>query len=296
MPARVLVSLPDERQEYQALQGQEARAAAQRLGLDVEVSYCQGDPAQQIQQIKEAIQEPAGSRPAAVVLHLIAVGALESIAYQAVKARVGWIVLDPAPYLDRLRKEFPDRLIALVTTDNRAMGQHQAQLVHALLPAGGAVLTIEGPSISPAAIHRREGFAEHVGPQIKLVKSLTGDWSQASAERALGVWLQLGARKERPDLIAAQNDLMALGARTAVRSLRPEWSEVHVIGCDGLPDGGQRLIREGVLTATVVQPTTTGVCLDLVARSLRGEAVPASTVLQPSLFPSLEELRRSRRG
>jgi hypothetical protein len=41
----------------------------------------------------------------------------------------------------------------------------------------------------------------------------------------------------------------------------------------------------------VVKATTAGPGVDLVARSLRGEAVPPHVLLPPASFPPLEELK-----
>jgi ABC-type sugar transport system substrate-binding protein len=292
MRPKVLVSLPDDRQEYQALQGVEGRTAAERHGLDVDIAYCQSQPSRQLKQISEAIQASPAERPVAIIIHLISIGALEALAYLAVKAGIGWVVLDEATYLEGLRRNFPERLVALVTTDNHAMGALQARIARALLPRGGAVVCVEGPSVSPVTIHRRDGMAQALGDRIKVVKTLGGDWTEAGGESAISTWLQLNRRVERPDLVVAQNDLMAAGARKALRALRPDWGDVLITGCDGLPGGGQRQVREGALAATVIQPTTVPASIELVARSLRGEKVPPTTVLQPSAYPRLEELER----
>ena len=133
--------------------------------------------------------------------------------------------------------------------------------------------------------------AELRGSRVSLVRTLSADWTEAGAEWAVSSWLGSEEGQEvRPHLVAAQNDAMAMGARKAMQAHRPGWASLPVTGCDGLPDGGQRYVREGLLAATVVKPTTAGQGVDLVARSLRGEPVPPFLVLPPRSFPSLEEL------
>ena len=78
--------------------------------------------------------------------------------------------------------------------------------------------------------------------------------------------------------------------------MKPDWRDLLFTGCDGLPGGGQRLVQEKLLAATVVQPTTVGPSVELVARSLRGEQVPATTYLAPRTYPAIEELERRGRG
>jgi len=293
---RVLVSLLDEAQEYQRLQGEDARSTGSRLGIEVEVDYCRTDLSVQVHHISAALRRPSGSRPGAVVLQPVAVAGLEETARAALEGGVNWVSLDPAVYLDRLRREFPERAAAVVTVDNQEMGRLQGRMFQALLPRGGKVVYLEGPSFSPSTIRRREGVQERLrGSGVKIVKTLTGDWSEAGGLRALSFWLRLSELKVRPDLIGAQNDLMAVGARKAIQAIQPAWLDVLFTGCDGLPEGGQRLVRERVLAATVVQPPAAGPAVEQAARALRGEPVAPLTFLPPSTFPPLEQLERPSR-
>ena len=76
---------------------------------------------------------------------------------------------------------------------------------------------------------------------------------------------------------------MAVGARKALLEHRRDWTGLRFLGCDGLPEGGQRLVAQGLLAATVVTPSNTGPALEIVARWLhtkrdaapRGPAGPA---------------------
>jgi ribose transport system substrate-binding protein len=293
---RVLVSLFDQDQEYQKLQGAEARAAAARLGIEVDVVYGNRDPAAQARQIEQAIQLPEDRRPAAVVVQPMSVAVLEPVARGALQAGVGWVSLDPAIYLDSLRRANPGKLVAVLTADGRAMGSLQARIFCALLPRGGSLVYVEGPPLAPSVIDRREGMLEGLrGSGILVAKTLHGDWSEASGAKAAELWVRLG-RAQRPDLIGAQNDAMAAGVRKAIETWKPEWREVPITGCDGLPEGGQRMVRERVLVATVVQPLTAAPALELVARALRGERVEPSTSLPPRAFPPVEELKRRARS
>lgn len=288
---RVLVSLFDESQEYQKLQGEAARAVAARFGVEVEVLYGNRDPATQARQIEQALLLPEERRPAAVIVQPMSVAVLEPTARGALQAGVGWVSLDPAVYLESLQRANPGKLVAVLTADGRAMGSLQARIFCALLPRGGSVVCVEGPPLAPAVIDRREGMMEGLrGSGVRVTKTLHGDWSEASGARAAELWLRLG-RVPRPELIGAQNDAMALGVRKAIETWKTEWLDVPITGCDGLPEGGQRMVREGILAATVVQPITAAPAVELVARALRGERVEPTTRLAPRAFPSVEELK-----
>lgn len=294
---RLLVSLYNAEQEYQQMQASDAQAAAARAGVDAEIVFCNGSTALQRKQIETALQAPPGSRPVAVVVQPYALAGLDSVARMALQSGVGWVVLGPDINVDNLRQEFPDKLVALVSTDHRQIGALQAKLFRTLLPRGGKVLNIEGPSLSPAVLLRREGLRDGLrDSQVEIVKTIAGDWGEQSAEKAVTFWIKLGSGVSRPDLVGSQNDSMAVGARRAFQTLKPAWLDVPFTGCDGLPGGGLRLVREKVLTATVVNPTTTGAAIELVVAALRGQPCTPNKYLAPSLYPDLAELERRVRG
>ena len=290
----VVVSLLTARQEFQRQQEQDARAAAARSGLRVEVVFAENDPRAQIQQLEEFIRRPPERRPAAFVIETVAAVGFEKIARAALSARIGWVVVSSrAPYLEMLHKEFPGSLVTSATIDEMEIGRIQGRQILALLPAGGNVLYVEGPSMSAATIFRRRMAEQELkGSVVSIVHTISGDWTAAGAEWAVSSWLGIDESREvRFDLVGAQNDEMAMGARAALAAQRPDWSGPFT-GCDGLVNLGQRYVREGQLAATVVKATTAGPGVELVAKSLRGEPVPPQVVLPPASFPALEELKK----
>ncbi len=293
----VLVSLLAENQEYQHLQASEARAAAARGALDARVVFSDNDPTRQIRQISDAIGGPEGSRPVAVVAETAGSVGFERVARSALEAGVGWVLVSDNPrYLDGLHREFPDRLVTCVRVDNVGVGRLLAQMAQALLPGGGKLLTVEGPTAGAATLQRRRGLEEGLhGSSVQIVKTLSADWTAAGAQKATESWIRLaGKAAQRPDLVVSLNDEMAAAVLQAVRANRPDWGALRAIGVDGLVDGGQRLVREGILAATIVTSTTTGPGVDLVVRFLRGEKVPLVSDVGSRPFPSLEQLRAGR--
>jgi ABC-type sugar transport system substrate-binding protein len=290
----VVVSLLTARQEFQRQQEQDARAVAVRSGLGVEVVFAENDPATQLRQLEHHVRLPPDERPAAFVIETVAAVGFEKIARSALAAGIGWVVISSrAPYLESLHRDFPGALVASATTDEREIGRIQARHFLALLPAGGNVLYVEGPSMSAATIFRRRTAEQELkGSGVSIAHTVSGDWTAAGAEWAVSSWLGIDEKREvRFDLVGAQNDEMALGARAALAAQRPDWSGPFT-GCDGLVNGGQRYVREGQLAATVVKATTAGPGVELVARSRRGEPIPREVVLAPASFPPLDELKK----
>jgi ribose transport system substrate-binding protein len=296
MAAKVVVALLSEEQEFQVMQAADARQAAARAGLEVDVLFAQNNAVLQIQQLFRFLHAPEGERPAAIVTETVTGEGLERVARNAVRSGVGWVLLNRnVAYLAELRKEHPDLPVSLVSVDHLEVGRIQARQVRALLPNGGSVLYLQGPPDTSVAQDRLRGMEEGIeGARIE-VKVLNGDWTEASGERAVSGWLRLRSSEGfRAGLVAGQNDAMAMGARKAILAQRRSWKgDLLTTGCDGLPEGGQRLVRAGELTATIVTPTPAGPAVELVARALRGQAAPAQLILPPKSYPPEGELARS---
>jgi len=286
----VVLSLLTSRQGFQRQQEAQGRAAASRAGLDVEVVFAENDPVRQIAQLEEYRKRAPGARPVAFVVETVAAVGFEKIARSCVAARIGWVVISArAPYLETLRKDFPGVLVTSATVDELEVGRIQARQLKALLPAGGQVLLVEGPSASSATILRRRMTEQELkGSTVQVAQTVSGDWTTQGAEFAVGSWLSENP-DARVDAVCAQNDEMAVGARNALRAQRPDW-EGPFTGCDGLPDGGLRSVREGLLAATVAKPPTAGAGVDLVAAALAGQPVAPHVVLAARSVPELEVL------
>ncbi len=299
MAAKVVVSLLSDKQEFQVMQATAAREAAADAGLEAEVLFADNNAVLQIHQLFRHVHAPEGERPAAIVVETVTGEGLERVARNAVRAGIGWVLINRSVgYLELLRAERKDLPIASVTTDQEEAGRIQGRQLRALAPKGGAVLLLQGPPDTWAAMGRLRG-AESVlkGVGIEL-KVLNGDWTEESAEKAVVAWMRLKTTEGfRPVAIAAQNDAMAMGARRALRAHRKEWLGLPLLGCDGLPEGGQALVARGELTATIVTPPPSGPAVKLVARALAGERPPVELKLSPHSFPAEEELtRRRQRG
>lgn len=290
---KVLVGLLNAEQEFQQLQARDAHEAGTRLGLDVDVAFAEGHAVVQIQQLFERIHAPEEKRPAAIVVETATADGLERVARNAVKAGIGWILVNVrAAYVDELREASPALPIGMVGTDQREVGRIQGRQVRALVGARGSALVVQGPANAWATTDRLEGLKETLGSGFEL-RAVNGDWTEASGERAVASWLRLKTNEAfRPDVVVAQNDSMAAGARRALASGRKEWgAALPFLGCDGLPAGGQKMVAERRLAATVVTPPNTGRALELVAAFLRTkQPVPREVLLAPSSFPPEAQL------
>jgi len=295
---RVVVGLLAEDQEFQRMQAEDARTAAAHAGFEAQILFAENSAILQIQQLYKVIHVPEAQRPKAIIVETVVGEGLERVALAAARAGIGWVLINrKVGYIEAMRREYPSLPIATVGTDQVEIGRIQARQFQALIPsARGLVLYVQGPTDTSAAQERLQGAREALaGIRIDL-KVVDGLWTEASGEQAILRWLRLKSSEElRPDLVGCQNDAMAVGARRALEGwkARPELAKVPLTGCDGLPEGGQRLVSMGQLAATVVTPSNTGPAIELVARALRtGQAPATETLLKPVSYPAEGELAR----
>jgi ABC-type sugar transport system substrate-binding protein len=297
---RVVASFLTQDQEFQRLQAEDAQQAAGREGLRLEVVFADNNAVLQIQQLYAAIHAAPEERPCAIVVETVAGEGLERVARKATSTGIGWVLINRSvPYLEQLRAEHPKLPISSVGTDQLEVGRIQGAQLKVLAPRGSAVLCVTGPRDTSVAQERLAGLQETLAPAGLEAKILEGRWTEASGAEAVGRWLRLeSSRGTLVAAIACQNDAMAVGAARVLQEQAGAGPlrRVPALGCDGLPDGGRRLVEQGVLTATIVTPSNGGPAVQLVARALRtGVPAPPAVKLAPVPYPSMEELiRRSR--
>lgn len=294
MSDKIFVSLPGEN-EFQILQAQEARQTATRLGLEVEIAHAENHAIEQIQQIFRALH--AESPPKAVIVEPVSAEGLERLARKAAGAGIGWAELNSTSgYIGTLRDEFAEAAVFTVGSNQLEIGHLQADQMRALLPGGGTAIYLVGLRGSSAAERRLEGTRSRLeGSNIQLIL-LDAQWSAESAEKALHGWLRLkSSEAARIDLIAAQNDPMAYGARHAMAAepaLVKQFGAVRYLGIDGVPSVGQQYVKDGHLLATIIMPSNTGPAVEAVGRWLRSDVRPQAAIpVQVQSFPGVSELR-----
>jgi len=298
----VAVVLLSSRQDYQLEQEAAARRAAAEAGLSIEVAFADNSPFVQIKQFFEYINRPPGARPAAIVAELAGLpAAFSRVARAALTSHIGWVELTSdlpreGSLARQLHAEHPDEIVASVAIDEKAIGRIHAEQCRTLLPRGGNILYLEGPGLSAAVRARRSALEEGLqGSGISIAKTLVADWTEHGSERVSVEWLDRHSTNScAPSLVCSQNDAMAMGLRRVAVARHLAWARAPLLGCDGLPDGGQRYVRRGIMTATVVKPITSSFGVRLVSQALRREAIPTATVLEPMSFPGSENLSEAR--
>jgi ribose transport system substrate-binding protein len=297
---RILVSLITADNDFQIEQGQAAQQAANNLDISAEIVFADNDAITQSTQILRAIQANPTDRPDGIVFEPIGGTALPQVARAAAAANIGWAVLNrEVTYFEELRRVSKAPMFG-ISSDHAEIGRIQGRQFAALLPKGGSVLYIQGPSENPAAKERTLGMQETKPPNIH-VTLLKGQWTEESAQRTVRSWLKLSTSQKAPiDLIAAQNDAMAVGARKAFQEVtneteRERWLRLPYIGVDGMPKTGQSWVRSGLLTATILTPANAGQAVEMLVQAIQQQKQPPDRVLvEPTSIPALAALTLKR--
>ena len=289
-----LVSLTNNDNDYQQEQAVAAEKAGRRLGVDVKIIHANNDALAQSQQLLHYVQDSSVVRPDAILFEPAGGTAFPQVARAAAAAGIGWVVLNhEVDYIVELRRTYKVPVFA-ISSDHVEVGKIQGKQFGALLPNGGSILYIEGPANSSAAKERTSGMMA-TKPANVQVKTMRANWTEESAHKTVSSWLRLRTSQEsHVDLVGAQDDSMAMGARKAFSEIpegeRPRWMRIPITGCDGMPKTGQAWVRNGTLAATIFIRPNTDLAIEMLVEAFKGAALPERKVTEPESVPSLAEL------
>jgi ribose transport system substrate-binding protein len=290
-----LISLTNDDNDYQQEQAATAEKTARRLGVDVKIIHASNDPLVQSQQLLQYVQDSSKAKPDAIMFEPAGGTAFPQVARAAASAGIGWVVLNfDVDYILELRRQYKVPMCT-ITSDHEEIGKIQGMQFAALLPNGGSVLYIEGPNNSSAAKQRSIGMNRSKPANVQ-VKTLRANWTEESSYKAVTSWLRLQtSQHSRIDLVGAQDDSMAMGARKAFSEIaesdRARWMKIPITGCDGMPKTGQAWVRNGSLAATIYIRPNTDLAIEMLVEAFKsGTMMPDRKVTEPESIPSLAEL------
>src|ERR1700676_2669442 len=191
---KFILSLTNIDNDYQIEQGAAAEQAARRLGVEVLIIHAENDSVTQSQQLLKIIQSRS-ALPDGIIFDPVGGTAMPQVARAAAIAGIGWVVLNrDVEYISELRKAY--RVPAFcITSDHEEIGRIQGRQLAAILPKGGSVLYIQGPSESQAAKQRTFGMYESKPAEVQ-VKLMKAQWTEASAFRTVSSWLRLSTSQQ----------------------------------------------------------------------------------------------------
>jgi ABC-type sugar transport system substrate-binding protein len=293
---RVFVLLIGDKQagetnHFQVLQERTAVEEARRLGLEAEVVMAPGfDQARML--VRRLMDRTAG--PVDAVVTEPANTPTLDLMLNELRGKVGLVILSAwAESLQQAARSWGEGLpFGTVGTDHVRVGQIQGAQVRTLLPSGGRVLYVSGPLHSSAAQERMAGLKSHVGPGVEVEETAAGQWIEPDGRTAFENWYRI-AKTRNPvvDVIAAGDDELAMGARRGCEALtngehREALLKAKFLGVDACPGYGQKLIAQGLLTASVLTPANSGLALSHLHRYWsQGIPLPLRSFTQAQAWP-----------
>jgi len=201
---------------------------------------------------------------------------LTSIVEQTYAKGIPVVVID--------RKTASDLYTAYVGANNYQIGKMAGEYASGLLKGKGNVLEVMGLPGSSPAIDRDRGFIDGLkkSPGIHVISQVYGDWLKDNAKMQLA---QIQPLLSNVDVVFAQNDVMALGAKEVFSTLVPN-HRVKFIGVDAMPNGGLQMIDSKVIDASMLYPTGGKEAITTAFKILNKESFQKKNMLQTLVIDS----------
>jgi inositol transport system substrate-binding protein len=251
-----------------------AEDEARKLKIDLLVVDGQSNSAKQTADVR--VVTATGAR--GLILAPTDVNALTPAVDEIIDQGIPIVTVDRR--VDRSKKPVPH-----FGADNVSGGRLMAQHAMSLFPAGARIVLLTGSPGSSSAIDRTRGLhavLDRAGLSFKIVAEQTASWQREQGLTVMqNILTSLGS--QRPDVIIAEDDDMALGAIEALRSAGV--SGVKVIGFNATPAALQ-MIREGRMAATVEQSPSRQIraALDQLVANIRTRAPITGANITPILI------------
>lgn len=187
----------------------------------------------------------------------------------------------PLVLVDRKADVPEDLYTCYLGSDFVEEGRKAAEELAALIGGKGNIVELQGTVGSSAAVGRQEGFLEVLEekyPDIKIVKSQTGDFTRAKGKEVMEAFLKSDG--DNIDALFSHNDDMAIGAIQAIEEygLKPG-EDIKIVSVDAVKGAFEAMIA-GKLNVTVecnplLGPQFFEVCEDIVAGKEVQKIIPS---------------------
>ena len=195
----------------------------------------------------------------------------------------------PVILLDR-RIEGEDFTI-FIAPDNQKIARKAANYLNETHPMGGKILMLKGVPNATPTIHRTQGFIKQLKKfrQLKIVAEKTANYLRGDAIKAVEEVLNSGVEF---DIVYAQSDSMASGARMAMKYADIDLDTISIIGIDYIKEA-QAAIRVGEQDVSFTYPTCGQEGSDYALKILKGQKVPKKVVVNSEMvsIKNIEQVR-----
>jgi ribose transport system substrate-binding protein len=259
---------------FRSTESDSIRSAAKQNGVKLLYANAQSQEPKQISDIRDLLSRGAD---ALIVAPLLGSG-LQSAFTAADNANV------PVILIDRQTAGTPCKdYITNIESNFIRQGQIAAQEIAKLTNNKAKIAVLQGTPGASVTNDRNKGFEDAIKgkPGMKIVASQTGNFVRADGQQVMEQIIQAN-----PDINAvyAQNDEMAIGAITALKSAgKNPGQDVKIIGIDGTQDAAKAILT-GDLNATVTtNPRFGPKAFEVLKDYLAGEKIPQNIRVKDEL-------------
>lgn len=238
---QIVFSTPNLAMPFEVHMQRTALKAAKTMGIQLQVLDGQGSSPKQVADLENAITRGAQG----FIVSPNDVNAVASAVDEIQRATLPVVTLD--------RSVNSQRKIPHFGANNYKGGQAIGDFVKRQFPDGAQIILLTGQPGSSSNIERSKGIRDSLkagGDKYKIVADQSGNWMRSEGMRI--VESVLPSLPQRPQVILAANDDMALGAIEALQSQGFTPGEVLVTGFDAVPEALAR-VRDGWMAVTADQ-------------------------------------------
>ena len=267
-------SSPNFDDNFQTVLRNTAKEYAESLGHSIQIEDAREDVGTQISQIQNFI----ASGVDAIVLAVVSAEASPQITKLAAKAGVALV------YINRMPTDLAslgDKAV-FVGSDEKWSGTLEAFQLCKLAGGQGNAVMLIGLLSNEAAVTRSQDVREVFGglsmcKGIKLVDEQVGEWQRTKANDIVTNWISSGIKF---NIVAANNDEMAIGAIQALKAAGISMDDVFVGGIDATADA-KAAMKAGDLDVTVFQNAAAQAKggFDAAIKLSKGEKLPKFVVI-----------------
>lgn len=280
----VVFSQANNAEPYRAAQN---KMMEELFGQDPEVELVifdgQAQADRQISQIENAIRQ----KPDILIVAPLQRDALTRVMGEAMDAGIPVICLE--------RDIVEPNYTTYIRCDNYEIGKMAGDWIVAHLTEKygeprGSIVELQGMRGVEGAMNRHKGMRDAIAGHegIKIVHDATANWFQPEAMDRMTE--ALNANPGNIDVVYAHNDPMAYGAYLAAKE-KGVADQMVFVGIDGLPNEGQKYVREGVLSVTFEYPLCVDKAVEIATRMLKEPGfTPEKTYLMDSRMITAETL------
>ncbi len=224
-----------------------AKKKAEEMGATLDTHDAEGSLEVQLEQIREAVKGGYD------VILCNPVDVDTTLQLQVEAGDIPMVFWNACPDESRLE---PNKYVFVGSNEEDA-GKYQAEYILKRFEKEKSidVAIIRGQAQHPSTLARSNALVYNLkksGKEINYVFDDAADWDQAKAQSVYEIFLKTG---QQPDVVACNNDAMALGVIQACKDNNVDLKEVEVLGVDATADGCAA-IEADEMKFTVLQSAT----------------------------------------